>query len=197
MFIFATIFFRKTTSAANISLEHPNFGNNNPIHALRTYNLNFANSLETIYPKIDYRSGDLPKLLNSDFVDELLKLNSPEFLEQYAAFSSLIRKTDVTNELSLAVHDGIMFWIQRGQFLVALVYALRTTRVDVVSILLHAVLDEEDGFDQMRSKLIGNYLHRRVYSSKPRSLGFRVIYSGFFRKEKHYTIQAILHGLTW
>ena len=134
---------------------------------LRLYNLNFLKEIETIYPRLDYRKGDLPKLLSPENIDSLLTLNHPEFLEQYAAFSSLIPKHETNKSLSSAVHDGLIFWIERGQYLVALVYALRTSRVDVVSILLHATLDEEDGFDQMRSKMIGNYLHRRVYSAKP------------------------------
>tara|TARA_B100000767_G_C19774283_1_gene541740 strand:- start:18 stop:5327 length:5310 start_codon:yes stop_codon:yes gene_type:complete len=134
---------------------------------LRLYNLNFLKEIETIYPRVDYRKGDLPKLMSPENINSLLKLNPPEFLEQYAAFSSLIPQHDTNKSLSSAVHDGLIFWLERGQYLVALVYALRTSRVDVVSILLHATLDEEDGFDQMRSKMIGNYLHRRVYSAKP------------------------------
>jgi len=144
-----------------------NLKNNTSIDSLHKYNHNYLNELKTIYPRVDYRAGHLPELLSTKFIEDLLKLNPPEFLEQYAAFSSLIPQRDTNKSLSAAVHDGIMFWLSRGQYLVALVYALRTSRVDVVSILLHATLDEEDGFDLMRSKMIGNYLHRRVYSDKP------------------------------
>ena len=55
--------------------------------------------------------------------------------------------------------------------------------------VLHATLDYEDGFHVIQSKIIGEYLHRRVYSGIQRSMGAGPVYCFQTGRERYNEYQ--------